>query len=834
MTALWDSAGTPVVLGSEIARGGEGRVHEVPSRPGKLAKVWNDPSPTRVGKIAVLLSRSIGLPIGANRIAIAWPEDVLQDENGQVVGFLMPRAPDSYHELVRYCSRAARSELEAERRRAYTRLELLNIARNVAEVFRWVHGQRCLVGDVNHTNLLVDRDTGSVFMIDVDSFQVTDDWAGSTYRCGVGKDDFTPPHLLNRQLGNVDRTPDDDGFGLAVLVFEILMDGVHPYDEVDTSGRVPAGNQRLRNMSQGRSPYAAILENYGDDWLEAARVGDLQSRRLIQEMAFGFIRRASGTGQGTAVESRIRASLELEPGLQPLFRAAFPSQGPVNAVPHRPTPGDWSSALKAEMATVRPGVRPWVWSGGVSAPRLLGGLAAVLIIVCALGTIVAGADAAWSYITGHAGSDVITPAALQYIPMTPTPVPAPSAALSGATLPQPPRRPAQPDPPATPLPALPAHSASRTPGNATVVAPNAGHAGIARSEDSTAGNQRAVGNFIVIGTPRVGETLSVSIADIVDEDGLTDSNFHFQWVVNDGSSDRFIPGATSSSYTVSPDDIARTLQVAVGFTDDRGNEEILFSHRAGPVPGSRIDERAISAVNLFGAAPGELRVAWSQPPETPRDYRVNWARMDQDYPTWKDTDGNAFPVSPAHTITGLEPGHTYRVRVRARYEDGPAEWSDQIEAAVMGELTEQAAGALRMVGESQNGQEMSSDVASITISELPDGSPTLTGELRDGPPAHNGVDSFTFRASFSEPIASSYKTLRDHSFDVIGGSVTRARRVNGRNDLWEITVKPGGTGAVRVVLAAGRACDETGAVCTGDGRPLADGILELDIAGTGG
>ena len=184
----------------------------------------------------------------------------------------------------------------------------------------------------------------------------------------------------------------------------------------------------------------------------------------------------------------------------------------------------------------------------------------------------------------------------------------------------------------------------------------------------------------------------MSTSDILDEDGLTGASFYYQWLVNDGSSDRLIPGADGSNYTIRPDDIARTLQVTVGFADDKGNAEFLFSDRIGPVPGSRIDERAIATVTLFGGASGVLEVAWSQPPETPRDYRVNWARTDQDYPTWQDPDGNAFPVIPTYTITGLEPGRTYRVRVRARYENGPGEWSDQFEALLAAELTEQPTG----------------------------------------------------------------------------------------------------------------------------------------------
>ena len=56
----------------------------------------------------------------------------------------------------------------------------------------------------------------------------------------------------------------------------------------------------------------------------------------------------------------------------------------------------------------------------------------------------------------------------------------------------------------------------------------------------------------------------------------------------------------------------------------------------------------------------------------------------------------------------------------------------------------------------------------------------------------------------------------------IGGTVTKARRVNGRNDLWEIHVDHSGSGDVSVTLASGVTCDGYAAICTGDGRMLSN------------
>ena len=104
------------------------------------------------------------------------------------------------------------------------------------------------------------------------------------------------------------------------------------------------------------------------------------------------------------------------------------------------------------------------------------------------------------------------------------------------------------------------------------------------------------------------------------------------------------------------------------------------------------------------------------------------------------------------------------------------------------------------------------------------GPPALTVSFASVPQAHDGTSAFTVRLAFSAPIRNSYKHLRDEALSVTGGTVARARRVDGRSDLWELTVEPGGHGAVTVELAAAASCADTGALCTADGRALSNAI----------
>ena len=106
----------------------------------------------------------------------------------------------------------------------------------------------------------------------------------------------------------------------------------------------------------------------------------------------------------------------------------------------------------------------------------------------------------------------------------------------------------------------------------------------------------------------------------------------------------------------------------------------------------------------------------------------------------------------------------------------------------------------------------------------------LTAAFEGVPAAHDGETAFRVRLAFSEGISISYTRMRDASFTVTGGDVTQARRVDGRRDLWEITIEPDADEAVTVRLPETTDCAASGAICTGDGRGLSQ-ALSATIAG---
>ena len=82
----------------------------------------------------------------------------------------------------------------------------------------------------------------------------------------------------------------------------------------------------------------------------------------------------------------------------------------------------------------------------------------------------------------------------------------------------------------------------------------------------------------------------------------------------------------------------------------------------------------LATMGLESPVAGEIEVSWTAPSlpadQTPGGYQVNWAKDQETYPDSSATTGFDEITGLAHTLTGLEYGQTYRVRVRALYAQG--------------------------------------------------------------------------------------------------------------------------------------------------------------------
>ena len=258
----------PIVLGREIARGGEGAIHLLPDDPGRAVKRYlASPSPEKQQKLRAMPAAATDDLL---RVA-AWPVELLtlraSDGPGQAVGFIMPKvaSADQLHEIYTPKSRA-QAFPDADLR------FIVHVAANVVRAFGTVHAVGHVIGDVNHGHVLVGAD-GRVTLIDCDSFQIS--VGGQQFTCDVGVPLFTAPELQGRNFRGLVRTANHDRFGLAVLLFHLLYMGRHPYAGVPLdpsqsaeiepairAGRFAYGARR-RSMNVEQPPGTIPLDTFG-------------------------------------------------------------------------------------------------------------------------------------------------------------------------------------------------------------------------------------------------------------------------------------------------------------------------------------------------------------------------------------------------------------------------------------------------------------------------------------------------------------------------------------------------------------------------------------------
>lgn len=212
--------------------GGEGKIHLVTNKPGFVAKIFHSDKADyqRENKLKVMLSSP---PDRVIKQQLSWPEDILYDQNGKFVGYIMPQ-------ITNYVGLNKVLELNGEIGKQFTLKDRIEIAKNLCIAVNAFHKTGNVIGDFNSNNVAVFKEgtnRNKVILLDTDSYHIRDKRTGRTYKCIVGSPFFVSPEIQQRMGHGIEYadltlpsfTKDSDNFALAIHIFQLLMNNFHPF-----------------------------------------------------------------------------------------------------------------------------------------------------------------------------------------------------------------------------------------------------------------------------------------------------------------------------------------------------------------------------------------------------------------------------------------------------------------------------------------------------------------------------------------------------------------------------------------------------------------------------
>lgn len=218
-----------ITLGELVNRGGaSGKIFAVEKRPEMVAKIFHNKAKSRTNRQkleAMLLNKPNFQPVeteGVHYTQIAWPEAILEDEKGFCVGYLMPLIKMSEAvSLDHLMQKAIRKKLNLSDKYAYRIFAAYNVASMVTALHKCGH----YIVDLKPSNVSVYKSNMLVAMVDCDGFAIKGET--TRYPAEFVTEEYIYPEGM--KLSCEEMGEEQDKFALAVIIFKLLNNGIHPF-----------------------------------------------------------------------------------------------------------------------------------------------------------------------------------------------------------------------------------------------------------------------------------------------------------------------------------------------------------------------------------------------------------------------------------------------------------------------------------------------------------------------------------------------------------------------------------------------------------------------------
>ncbi len=218
-----------LLLGRIIGSGGEGSIYEIDEVT--VAKVFNSKRLTkgRQEKIELMTSKHIKIA------GVCFPVETIYNKEGISIGYTMNKAFGT--NLVNLLQQ---EEVFKVRYPSYMKIDIVKICISILEKISLLHRYNVILVDINLSNIMFES-SNEIYILDTDSFQI------EGYPGLVGRKEFFPLEIRYTDFRKKLKGFEYDYYTVVVLLFYLLMNGVHPYQSL--------GNKIEENRDKGYFPY---------------------------------------------------------------------------------------------------------------------------------------------------------------------------------------------------------------------------------------------------------------------------------------------------------------------------------------------------------------------------------------------------------------------------------------------------------------------------------------------------------------------------------------------------------------------------------------------------
>ena len=250
-----------ITLGKLLNKGGAaGKVYEIVGKPSKVAKIFHErqKSNTNRLKLEAMVINNPKIPSvvanGVEYVQVAWPEALLEDNEGYCVGYMMPFINTAEAvSLDHLMQSAVRSKLGLSDKYEYRVMAAYNVALMAASLHRYGH----YIIDLKPANVFIYKKTMTVAVFDCDGFSIQGEQ--TRFPAEFVSEEYIYPEGMNQTCEEMGE--EQDRFALAVIIFKLLNNGIHPF-----SGVVKKNSDSTLSIQERIEGYHYAYGMWGDSY----------------------------------------------------------------------------------------------------------------------------------------------------------------------------------------------------------------------------------------------------------------------------------------------------------------------------------------------------------------------------------------------------------------------------------------------------------------------------------------------------------------------------------------------------------------------------------------